>query len=299
VSVANTLSTVPSNISSISRSASGVVTVTLSAPASFAFNQQVAIAGVTDASFNGTFAITGVPTNTTFTYSQAGAAATSGSGTATIVPAANIVSVSGGVATCSAGGVGVVSFSCNIGAMNPGAIVRIPFIVQMTQDQSITNIATVSGNDDAGTSLATSSAIARTDPPPPPPNNTGVTTDLAVTGKADHGSGNVNSANGYTWTVSNKGADAPNVVFKQIIPSGLRFTSVTTSLGSCTAPPVNSLGGTVTCTAPTLPNAGTITIVVKVTIAAKGTWNSTATVQFDGTEAKPGNESFTVVIKGQ
>lgn len=298
VSVANTLSTVPSNISSISRSASGVVTVTVSAPASFAFNQQVAIAGVADPSFNGTFAITGTPSNTSFTYSQAGAAATSGLGTATIVPAANIVSVSGGVATCTAGGIGVVSFSCNIGAMSPGAVVRIPFIVQMTQDQAITNTATVSGTDDAGTSLATSSAIARTDPPPPP-NNTGVTTDLALTGKADHGSGNVNSANGYTWTVSNKGADAPNVVFKQVIPSGLRFTSVTTSLGSCTGPAVNSLGGTVTCTAPTLPNAGTITIIVKVTIAAKGTWNSTGTVQFDGTEAKPGNESFTVAIKGQ
>src|SRR6185437_11800618 len=173
VSVANTLSTVASNISSISRSASGVVTVAVSAPASFAFNQQVAIAGVADPSFNGTFAITGVPTNTSFTYSQAGAVATSGSGTATIVPAANIVSVSGGVATCTAGGIGVVSFSCNIGAMNPGAVVRIPFIVKMSQDQPITNTATVSGTDDAGTPLASSNASVRTDPPPPPPNNTG------------------------------------------------------------------------------------------------------------------------------
>jgi uncharacterized repeat protein (TIGR01451 family) len=299
VSVANTLSTVASNISSISRNASGVVTVTLSAPASFAFNQQVAIAGVADASFNGTFAITSTPSNTSFTYSQAGPVATSGSGTVTILPVSNIVSVSGGVATCTAGGTNVVTFSCNVGTMNPGAIVRIPFIVQMTHDQAITNSATVSGTDDAGTALASSSASVRTDPPPPAPNNTGVTTDLALTGKADHGSGNVNSANGYTWVVSNKGADAPNVVFRQVIPSGLRFTSVTTSLGSCTGPAVNSLGGTVTCTAPTLPNAGTITIIVKVTIAAKGTWNSTGTVSFDGIEAKPGNESFTVVIKGQ
>jgi uncharacterized repeat protein (TIGR01451 family) len=298
-SVTNTLSTVASNITSISRSASGVVTVTLSAPASFAFNQQVAIAGVTDPSFNGTFSITSVPTNTSFTYSQAGAAATSGSGTVTILPASNIVSVNGGVATCTAGGTNVISFSCNIGAMDPGVVVRIPFIVRMAQDQAITNTATASGTDTAGTPLATSSATARTDPPPPPPNNTGITTDLAVTGKADHGSGNVNSANGYTWVVSNKGVDAPNVVFKQVIPSGLRFTSATTNSGTCTGPAVNSLGGTVTCTAATLPNLGTITIIVKVSIAAKGTWNSTGTVQFDGIEAKPGNESFTVVIKGQ
>jgi uncharacterized repeat protein (TIGR01451 family) len=299
VSVASTLSTAPSNIASISRSASGVVTVTLSAPASFAFNNQVAIAGVADASFNGTFVITNTPSNTSFTYSQAGPVATSGSGTATILPVANVVAVSGGIATCSAGGPSVVTFSCNVGTMNPGAVVRIPFTVQMTQDQAITNSATVNGTDDAGTALASSSASLRTDPPPPPPNNTGVTTDLAVTGKADHGSGNVGSANGYTWVVSNKGADAPNVIFRQTIPSGLRFTAVSTSLGSCTGPAVNSLGGTVTCTAATLPNAGTITIVVKVSIAAKGTWNSTGTVSFDGIEAKPGNESFTVAIKGQ
>jgi uncharacterized repeat protein (TIGR01451 family) len=216
-----------------------------------------------------------------------------------MLPPSNIVAVSGGLATCTAGGPGVVTFSCNLGTMNPGAVARVSFIVQMTHDQAITNSATVSGTDDAGTALASSSATVRTDPPPPPPNNTGVTTDLAVTGKADHGSGNVNSANGYTWTVSNKGADAPNVIFKQVIPNGLRFTSATTSLGSCTGPVVNSLGGTVTCTAPTLPNAGTITIVVKVSIAAKGTWNSTGTVSFDGIEAKPGNESFTVAIKGQ
>ncbi len=298
-SVTNTLSTVTSNISSISRSASGVVTVTVSAPASFAFNQQVAIAGVTDPSFNGTFLITSVPTNTSFTYSQAGAVATSGSGTVTILPASNIVSVTGGVATCTAGGTNVVSFSCNIGTMDPGAVVRIPFIVRMAQDQAITNTATASGTDTAGTSLATSSATARTDPPPPPPNNTGITTDLAITGKAAHGSGKVNSTNAYTWTISNKGADAPNVVFRQVIPTGLRFTSATTTLGTCTTPPVNSLGGTVTCTAPTLANAGTITVTVNVIINAVGTFNSTGSISFDGTEAKPGNESFTVKIVGQ
>jgi uncharacterized repeat protein (TIGR01451 family) len=240
-----------------------------------------------------------VPTNTSFTYSQAGAVATSGSGTVTILPASNIVSVTGGVATCTSGGTNVVSFSCNIGAMDPGAVVRIPFIVRMAQDQAITNTATASGTDTAGTSLATSSATARTDPPPPPPNNTGITTDLAITGKAAHGSGKVNSTNAYTWTISNKGADAPNVVFRQVIPTGLRFTSATTTLGTCTTPPVNSLGGTVTCTAPTLANAGTITVTVNVIINAVGTFNSTGTVSFDGTEAKPGNESFTVKIVGQ
>jgi uncharacterized repeat protein (TIGR01451 family) len=177
-------------------------------------------------------------------------------------------------------------------------VARVNVIVQM-QNQTITNSATVSGTDVAGTPFATSSASATTAEPPPPPANTGVTTDLAITGKAAHGSGKVNSTNAYTWTISNKGADAPNTTFRQVIPSGLKFTSATTTLGTCTTPPVNSLGGTVTCTAPILPNAGTITVTVNVVINAVGTFNSTGTVSFDGVEAKPGNESFTVKIVGQ
>ena len=77
------------------------------------------------------------------------------------------------------------------------------------------------------------------------------------------------------------------------------FISEVLVLGACTTPPVNSLGGTVTCTAPTLANAGTITVTVNVVINAVGTFNSAGTVSFDGVEAKPGNESFTVKIVGQ
>ena len=95
-------------------------------------------------------------------------------------------------------------------------------LVQM-QNQTITNSATVSGTDTAGTALVSSSASVTTAEPPPPPSNTGVTTDLAITGKAAHGSGKVNSTNAYTWTISNKGVDAPNVTFRQVIPSGLTF----------------------------------------------------------------------------
>ncbi|MGB9120738.1 MAG: hypothetical protein WCE73_08975, partial [Candidatus Angelobacter sp.] len=193
---------------------------------------------------------------------------------------------------------GIFTVTCSVGSLAPGAVARVNVLVQM-QNQTITNSATVSGTDAAGTALVSSSASVTTAEPPPPPSNTGVTTDLAITGKAARGSGKVNSTNAYTWTISNKGVDAPNVTFKQVIPSGLRFTSATTTLGACTTPPVNSLGGTVTCTAPTLANAGTITVTVNVVINAVGTFNSTGTVSFDGIEAKPGNESFTVKIVGQ
>ncbi|MGZ7063321.1 MAG: beta strand repeat-containing protein, partial [Candidatus Angelobacter sp.] len=297
VVVVNTVNTVPAGIATASRDANGIVTITLTAPRAFAFGQTVTIAGVADPSFNGTFSIASVPSNTSFTYSQAGVVASSVSGTATLQPQVNIVAASG-LGACTSGGTAVVTVSCTVGTLAPGAVARIGVIVQM-QSQTITNSATVSGTDVAGTPLVSSSASVTTTEPPPPPSNTGVTTDLALTGKAAHGSGKVNTANAYTWAISNKGVDAPNVTFKQVIPNGLRFTSATTTLGACTTPPVNSLGGTVTCTAPTLANAGTITVTVNVVINAVGTFNSTGTVSFDGIEAKPGNESFTVKIVGQ
>jgi uncharacterized repeat protein (TIGR01451 family) len=300
VNVTETLNTLPSNISSISRDGNGKVTVTTSAPATFIFNDQVQIAGVLDPSFNGTFQVTSAPTNTTFTFSQAGAAATSSGGTATILPTANITIVSSGIGTCTSGGPGIVTFSCDLGQMDPGAFVRINFTVQMTQNQAITNAATVSGTDFAGSALATSNASLTTNPPPPPPTNTGVTTDLSLTGKAAHGSGNVGSSNAYTWVIQNKGANAPNVQFTQGIPAGIAFQSVIPPAGTtCSAPAPGSQSGTVSCLTPTLANGASMTITVNVTIAAKGTFNSTGKVSFDGIEAKPGNEQFTVAIKGQ
>lgn len=302
VNVTETLNTIPSNISSVSRDANGIVTVTTSAPATFAFNDQVAVAGVLDPSFNGTFAVKLVTPNTHFTYSQAGLGlpvATSGSGTVTLLPTSNILAVSSGVGTCTGGGPGVVTFSCNIGPMDPGATVRIPFTVRMTQNQGITNAVAVSGTDFAGTAIAGANASITNNPPPPPPAQTGITTDLSLTGKAAHGSGTVGSTNAYTWTVANKGVNAPNVQLTQSIPTGIQYQSVSVPAGTtCITPAVGSAGNVV-CTTPNLANAATLTITVNVKIGATGTFNSLGKVQFDGIEAKPGNEQFTVTIKGQ
>ena len=298
ISVSDTLATVPANISSVSRSAAGVVTVTTSAPTSFAVNQQVTIAGVTDPSFNGTFAISSTPTSSTFTYAQAGAVAASGSGTATLQPTTNILSVQTGQGTCTAVGPGAVTFSCNVGNMAAGAIVRINVIVQM-QNQTITNSATIAGTDVAGTALASSTASKTTNAPAPPPGGGGVTSDLSVTGKAGKGSTPINTADSYTWTVSNKGAVAPNVVFTDVLPNTLSFSSVTTTLGACTGPAVGTLGGTVTCTAATLGAANNFTVTINVIVRAKGNILNTGSVAFDGTDSNPNNNSFTVKIAGQ
>ena len=91
ITVVDTVNTVPASIASASRDANGKVTITLTSARAFAFGQTVTIAGVADPSFNGTFPIATVPSNTSFTYSQAGAVANSVSGTATIQPLVNIV----------------------------------------------------------------------------------------------------------------------------------------------------------------------------------------------------------------
>jgi hypothetical protein len=63
--------------------ATNVVTIKTTAAHGFVVGQYVTIAGVTDASFNGTFVIATTPLSTTLTYAQTGAGATSGGGTAT------------------------------------------------------------------------------------------------------------------------------------------------------------------------------------------------------------------------
>ncbi len=69
------------SISSIARSAN-VVTVTTATAHNLLAADQVVIAGVTDASFNGTFSVASIASSTQFTYNQSGANGSSSGGTA-------------------------------------------------------------------------------------------------------------------------------------------------------------------------------------------------------------------------
>src|SRR5262249_5281014 len=70
----------PIPIQSITR-AGNVVTLTTATTERFSASATVIVAGVTDASFNGTFTIATVPDDQHITYAQAGANATSSGGT--------------------------------------------------------------------------------------------------------------------------------------------------------------------------------------------------------------------------
>jgi hypothetical protein len=92
---ATAVADVVSPISAISR-ASGIVTVTASVPTGMLSTDQVTIAGVTDASFNGTFPIASIIDSLHFTYELAGADASSSGGTS-----APVGSLSAGVHQCA------------------------------------------------------------------------------------------------------------------------------------------------------------------------------------------------------
>jgi hypothetical protein len=70
---------------------SNVVKIKTTANHTFAVNDMVNIVGVADASFVGTFQIASVPSLTTFTFSQTGQDATSGSGSVTSAPTMNFL----------------------------------------------------------------------------------------------------------------------------------------------------------------------------------------------------------------
>jgi uncharacterized repeat protein (TIGR01451 family) len=332
VSVTHTLSTVAATIAAggAVRDASGNVTITTTSANFLSIGESVVIAGVSDPTFNGTFTITNVPNSTTFNYSQVGLLASNGSGgSATGLPTANILLGQPGQGSCTAGGAGVISVTCSLGNLDPGASTTINVIVQM-QNQAITNSATASGNDLAGTVLANVSTSKTTSPPAPPTQT--VSAAVGITGLAQNPNPNIGQAGNIVWTISNTTTTpAPNVVVTLFTPNGLTINapnppSVTIDnggVGSCAAGTpviVNGVSGTqfvcsVTATAanPTAALGGskkngakppsTMIITQNVTPpagTAHGTvFRPTGTVSFGpgGTDTLPSTATVTITVK--
>jgi uncharacterized repeat protein (TIGR01451 family) len=100
----------------------------------------------------------------------------------------------------------------------------------------------------------------------------------------------------YTITVTNNGPDpAAAVTATDAVPGGTTFQSVSTTVGSCTAPPVGGTG-TVKCSAGTLAKSAgfTVTLVVKDTAASGSTISNTAKANSGTPDPKPGNNSKTL-----
>jgi hypothetical protein len=312
------------------RDASGNVTITTTTAHFLSLGQQVTIAGVADATFNGTFTISNTTSPTTLNFTQAGLpASNSGNGTATGLPTANIMIAQPGQGSCTAGGAGVIGVTCPLGNLDPGASTTISVIVQM-QSQAITNSATASGNDFAGTVLANATANKTTSPPAPVQQN--ISAAVGVTGLAQNPNPNIGQAGNITWTVSNTTANAaPNVVVTLFTPNGLTLNAPNPpsvvidngGVGSCaagTAVVVNGVSGTqfvcsvtATATNPTAALGGSrkngakppsvMTITQNVTppagTAHGAVFRPTATVSFGpgGTDTLPNSATVTITVK--
>jgi uncharacterized repeat protein (TIGR01451 family) len=208
-------------------------------------------------------------------------------------------------ATTSQGvcGISGTQFSCNLGGMIAtsagGSSASVTLVLNVTA--SITNTASVQGNDQNGVALgdpnpANNSASVSTVVSAPP-----TTTDLQVTGSPQNGgpTSGPSTTDTITWQIKNALNTAANsVVFTVTQPAGLPFNSVSTSIGSCSGPPVGS-GGTITCNASTISGGQTMIVTVNFSVPSAGTFSSKGTVSFNGTDTNPANNSFTVTINAK
>lgn len=297
-------------------SATGVVTITTSGSHGLNIGQSITIAGVTDASFNGTFTIQDVPSPTTLTYAQAGVTATSGSGTVTGLPLANIVLAQTSQGTCTAGGAGVITITCNQGSLPAGTSSTMTVIVQI-QSQAILNSVVASGTDAAGTALANANASLTTTVPLPAVSS--LSAPVSVVGNPASPNPNVGQAANITWTVSNVSTTAtPNVQLVIFVPTGLTINAPNPptptfdngGTGSCTAASPVAGGNQFVCTTPTLGGSkkngakppSTMIVIINVTPAAgtsKAVFHPTGTVSFGpgGTDTLSNVATLTITVR--
>jgi uncharacterized repeat protein (TIGR01451 family) len=141
---------VPATISAIAR-ATNVVTATTTGAHGFQVGDRVTVAGVTNATFNGTFTVTQVVSATQLRYAQTGADASSTGGT--LRRARDGVCV-GTAAQCGGAGGGVVTF--DLGALAAGQSTSVTINVQYGTPAVYANTAQATYRAGATTLTATS-----------------------------------------------------------------------------------------------------------------------------------------------
>jgi uncharacterized repeat protein (TIGR01451 family) len=201
-----------------------------------------------------------------------------------------------GVQYVSAGGSGTASYSSGVvtlslGSMAAGASVSSTILVTVNSATvgSITNTATVTGNE-PDPNLANNKAQCTTtvDAPVKPQS----TVDLSIRKTASAPSVAIGSNLTYTLLVTNNSlVSDPGVTVSDPLPAGGTLVSLATSIGS-----VADNGGVIQASLGTMTKqeSATITIVVNVTGGAGSSIVNTATVTGSLTDSDPSNNQSTV-----
>jgi uncharacterized repeat protein (TIGR01451 family) len=183
------------------------------------------------------------------------------------------VSASPSQGSCS----GTSTVTCNLGSLASGSNATITIVVRPTQTGTITNTASVSGNE-ADPTPANNTATAMTTVNPQ--------ADLIIT-KADTPDPVLVGNNlTYLLTVTNNGPSAAtNVTVNDPLPPSVTFVSASPSQGSCSGT------STVTCTLGSLASGSNATVTIVVRPTQVGTLSNTASVT--GSEADPNTANNT------
>jgi uncharacterized repeat protein (TIGR01451 family) len=174
--------------------------------------------------------------------------------------------------TCS----GTTKISCSLGSIASGAGAGVEIVVKTTQAGTLTNSASVSG-EQVDPNSANNSATATTTVKP--------AADLSVTKTDSPDPVHVGQPLLYTIVVSNNGPYASSAVTAtDTLPKNAGYGSFTTTKGSCTLKPEKAL---LSCTLGDMAANTSAMITITVKPSARGTITNTVTVASSGPNQTP------------
>ncbi len=206
---------------------SNVVTITTTAAHNLIVGQVVIITGVTDTSFNGTFAIQTVPSTTTFTYSQTAGNATSGGGTVTstsVQVKAQAVADSTKSDTATVSVLSGISISVSPKTATVGTTETFQFIATVT-GSSNTNVTWLVNGGSANGTISTNGLYTAPSAVPSPATLTVTATAVVDPNKTATVSVTVVTAADPTLTAISPTHAAQGSIFQDVYLTGTNFLS--------------------------------------------------------------------------